>query len=183
MESPSPDKIQKVIKSIIPPKGIRRKKVESAELLDFSVEDANTSIEQDEPEVSEAEEETDVNDDQPEETSTQEEKAAPEVQVAETSVAVNRSQVTSLVGISNDNNINKDAQFLDAIKKAFDKYKRSTVFKLHSTKMKLAFVDARQSLKRRIKKTESDVVEESERGEADSQESDEERKLFDTLCN
>ena len=39
------------------------------------------------------------------------------------------------------------------------------------------------SLKRRIKKTKSDVVEESERGEADSQESNEERNLFDTLCN
>ena len=39
------------------------------------------------------------------------------------------------------------------------------------------------SLKRRIKKTKSDVVEESERGEVDSQESDEERNLFDTLCN
>ena len=39
------------------------------------------------------------------------------------------------------------------------------------------------SIKKRIKKTESDVVEESERGEADSQESDEERNLFDTLCN
>ena len=49
--------------------------------------------------------------------------------------------------------------------------------------MKLAFVDARRSLKRIIMKTESDVVEESERGEADSQESDEEKNLFDTLFN
>ena len=179
MESPSPDKIQKVIKSIIPPKGIRRK----TELLDFSIEDATTSIEQDEPEVSEAEEESDVDDDQPEETSTQEEKAAPEVQAAETSVAVNRSQITFLVRISNDDNINKDARFLDAIKKAFDEYETSTVFKPQTTKMKLAFVDARRSLKRRIKKTESDFVEGSERGEADSQDSDEERNLFDTLFN
>ena len=180
MESPPPDKIQKVIKSIIPPKGIRRKSVEGTELLDFSIEDATTSIEQDEPV---AEEESDVNDDQLEETSIQEEKTAPEVQGAETSVAVNQSQITSLVGISNDDNINKDAQFLDAIKKAFDEYETSTVFKLHTTKMKLAFVDARRSLKRRIKKTESDVMEESERGEADSQESDEERNLFNTLFN
>ena len=59
MESPPPDKIQKVIKSIIPPK------------------------------VLEAEEESNVDDDQPEETSTQEEKAAPEVRVEETKVAVN----------------------------------------------------------------------------------------------
>ena len=99
------------------------------------------------------------------------------------SVAVNRSRVTSLDGISNDDNINKDTRFLDAIKKAFDEYKTSTVFKPHTTKMKLAFVDATRSLKRRIKKTESHVVEETERGEADSQESDEERNLFDTLCN
>ena len=49
--------------------------------------------------------------------------------------------------------------------------------------MKLAFVDARRSLKIRIKKTESDAVEESERGEADSQESEEGRNLFATLCN
>ena len=181
MELP-PDKIQKVFKSIMPPKGIRRKNVEGTELLDFSVEDVTTSVEQDEPGVSEAEEESDVNDDQPEETSTQE-KAAPEVQVAEKSVAVNRSQITSLVGISNDDNINKDARFLDAIKKAFDEYETSTVFKPHTTKMKLAFVDARRSLKRRIKKTKSDIVEESERGEADSQESDEEINLFDILCN
>ena len=181
MESPLPDKIQKVIKGIIPPKGIGKKNVQGTELLDFSIEDATTSIEQDEPEVSEAEEESDVDDDQPEETRTQKEKAAPEVQAAETSVAVNRSQITSLVGISNDDNINKDARFLDAIKKAFNEYETSTVFKPHTRKMKLAFVDARRSLKRRIKKTESDVVEESERGEADSQESDEERNLFDTL--
>ena len=66
MESPPPDKIQKVIKSIIPPKGIGRKNVEDTELLDFSIEDATTSIEQDEPEVSEADEESDVDDDQPE---------------------------------------------------------------------------------------------------------------------
>ena len=181
MELP-PDKIQKVFKSIMPPKGIRRKNVEGTELLDFSVEDVTTSVEQDEPGVSEAEEESDVNDDQPEETSTQE-KAAPEVQVAEKSVAVNRSQITSLVGISNDDNINKYAQFLDAIKKAFDEYETSAVFKPHTTKTKLAFVDARRSLKRRIKKTKSDIVEESERGEADSQESDEEINLFDILCN
>ena len=133
--------------------------------------------------MSEAEEESDVDDDQREETSIQEEKAAPEVQAAEISVAVNRSQITSLVGIRNDYNINKDARFLDAIKTAFDEYETSTVFKPHTTKMKLAFVDARWSLKRRIKKTESDVVEESERGEADSPESDEERNLLDTLCN
>ena len=101
MESPPPDKIQKVIKSIIPPKGIRRKNVEGTELLDFSIEDATTSIEQDEPEVSEAEEESDFDDDQPERTSTQEEKAAPEVQAAEISVAVSRSQITSLVGMEN----------------------------------------------------------------------------------
>ena len=183
MESPPPDKIQKIIKSIIPPKGIRRKNVEGRELLDFSIDDATTSIEQDETEVSEAEEENDVDDDQPEETSTQEEKAAPEVQAAETIVAVNRSQITSLVSISNDDNINKDARFLDAIKKAFGEYETSTVFKAHKTKIKLVFADARRSLKRRIKKTESDVVEESERGEADSQESDEERNLFGTLFN
>ena len=182
MELP-PDKIQKVFKSIMPPKGIRRKNVEGTELLDFSIEDATTSIEQDEPQVSEAEEESDADDDQPEETSTQEEKAAPEVQAAETSVAINRSQITSLVGISNDDNINKDARFLDAIKKAFDEYETSTVLKPHTTKMKLAFVDARRSLKRRIKRTESDVLEESKRGEADSQESEAERNLFDTLCN
>ena len=66
MESPPPDKIQKVIKSIIPPKGIRRKNVEGTEMLDFSIQDATISIEQDEPEGSEAEEESDVDDDQPE---------------------------------------------------------------------------------------------------------------------
>ena len=43
MESPLPDEIQKVIKSIIPPKGIRMKH-EGTELLDFSIEDATTSI-------------------------------------------------------------------------------------------------------------------------------------------
>ena len=66
MESPLPDEIQKVIKSIIPPKGIRRKNVEGTEMLDFSIQDATISIEQDEPEGSEAEEESDVDDDQPE---------------------------------------------------------------------------------------------------------------------
>ena len=120
MESPPPGKIQKVIKSINPPKGIRRKNVEGTGLFDFPIEDATTSIKQDEPEGSEAGEESDVDDDHPEETSTQEKKAAPEVQAAETSVAVSQSQISSLLGISNDDNINKDARFFDAIKKAFD---------------------------------------------------------------
>ena len=98
-------------------------------------------------------------------------------------MAINQSQITSLVGISNDDNINKDARFLDAIKKALEDYETSTVFKPHTTKMKLAFVDARRSLKRTIKRTESDVLEESKRGEADTQDSEEERNLFGTLCN
>ena len=68
---------------------------------------------------------------------------------------------------------------MDAIKKVFDEYETSAVFQPHTTKTKLAFVDARQSLKSRIKKTKSDCG----GGEADSQESDEERNLFDTLCN
>ena len=45
---------------------------------------------------------------------------------------------TIISDIRNDYNINKDARFLDAIKTAFDEYEMSTVFKPHTTKMKLA---------------------------------------------
>ena len=90
---------------------------------------------------------------------------------------MNQSQVP-LVDICDDENINKDVRFLDAITKAFDENETS-FFIPWSTKIKLAFVYARRSLQKRMKLKRGDVGQ-NETG-TDAQESDDDRNMFDAL--
>eukprot|EP00112_Aurelia_sp_Birch-Aquarium-sp1_P025292 Seg8334.1 transcript_id=Seg8334.1/GoldUCD/mRNA.D3Y31 product="hypothetical protein" protein_id=Seg8334.1/GoldUCD/D3Y31 len=56
----------------------------------------------------------------------------------------------SLVGISEDEDINKDAQFLDEITKVFEKYKTSVKFSSSRNLLENSYQNARRSHKKRI---------------------------------
>ena len=146
MESRTPDTIQTVIKNIIPPKEIRRKNTEGAELLDLALDDAviePVEFEED----SEEKNDSNVDHDAPSE-------ADPQVPVAddipvEESASANRSRIASLVDICSDENIDRDARLLHAIQKAFNDNESSVLFKPHAKKMKAAFDEARRSVKKK----------------------------------
>ena len=57
----------------------------------------------------------------------------------------------SLVGIAESDQINKDAKFLDEIKKLFDEYETSVQFTTARNQLKNAYKAARSSLKKRIR--------------------------------
>ena len=56
----------------------------------------------------------------------------------------------SLVGISKDEDINKDAKFLDEVSKVFEKYKTSAKFSSSRNMLENSYQNARRSLKKRI---------------------------------
>ena len=60
MESNTPATIQEVIKKIIPPKGIRRKNIKGAELLDFFVDEVSYELTESDDPNSEEENDSDV---------------------------------------------------------------------------------------------------------------------------
>ena len=129
-----------MIRQIIPPKGIRRKNIEGVELLDFSVEEV--PFEPEEPDdvdpISEEENESEVDD-------------PPELEIDQSeNVSDNRNRLSSLAGVSNDIDINKDARFLEAIENVLADNETSMMLKPFVTKIKMAFVDGRRSVKRRI---------------------------------
>ena len=140
LDSNTPNTIQELIRKIIPPKGIRRKNIERVELLDFSVEEV--SFEPEEPDdvdpISEEENESEVDD-------------PPELEIDQSeNVSDNRNRLSSLVGVSNDIDINKDARFLEVIENVLADNETSMMLKPFGTKIKMAFVDERRSVKRRI---------------------------------
>ena len=57
----------------------------------------------------------------------------------------------SLVGIAESDQINKDAKFLDEIKKLFDEYETSVQFTIARNQLENAYKAARSSLKKRIR--------------------------------
>ena len=180
MDSRVPDKIQALIKKIIPPKGIKRKNIEGAELLDFSVEEV--VIQREELDVSEEENETDVDEAELSEANPSEVEAVADIPPENTGLG-NRNRATSLVDICKDEDINKDARFLDAIQKVFDENETSLLFKPNAIKMKLASVDARKGVKKRIKHSNSTTSDASDTRVGDDIISDEERNIFDTFDN
>ena len=149
MESRSPDTIQAVIKNMIPPKGIRRKNIEGAELLDFAFGDAVIEPAEFE-EDSEEENNSNVDDDEPSEADPQQVPATDDITMEE-SASANGSRIASLVDICSDKNINKDARLLDAIQKAFNDNESPVLFKAHAKKIKAAYIEAWRSVKKRIK--------------------------------
>ena len=152
MEPRTPDTIQAVIKNIILPKGMRGKNIEGTDLLDFAV------IEPAEFEKDSAEEnDSKVDDDEPSEANPQQVPAADDIPM-EDSASTNESRIASLVDICRDENINRNARLLDAIQKTFNDNESSVLFKLHTNKMKAAFIEARRSVKKRIKQAKSETT-------------------------
>ena len=152
MEPRTPDTIQAVIKNIILPKGMRGKNIEGTDLLDFAVIEP-AEFEKD----SEEENDSKVDDDEPSEASPQQVPAADDIPM-EDSASTNESRIASLVDICSDENINRNARLLDAIQKTFNDNESSVLFKLHTNKMKAAFIEARRSVKKRIKQAKSETT-------------------------
>ena len=125
-----------MIRQIIPPKGIRRKNIEGVELLDFSVEEVSFELEEpDDVDPISEENESEVDD-------------PPELEIDQSeNVSDNRNRLSSLVGVSNDIDINKDARFLEAIENVLVDNETSMMLKPFVTKIKMAFVDGRRSVK------------------------------------
>ena len=167
LESRTPDTIQGVIKNIIPPKEIWRKNIEGAELLDFALDNAVIQPAEFEEDLEEKNDST-VHDDEPSEADPQQ-VPAEDYTPMEESASVNGSRIASLIDICSDENINKDARLLDTIQKAFNDNESSVLFKPHAKKMKAAFIEARRSVKKRIKQAKSGAA---------MQESDKERNIF-----
>ena len=137
-----PSTIKEVIRSIIPPKGIKRgKNTEGTEIFDgeeMGEEDADDEEEANTDQLLEALQSNDNiaietwNEEPPRESN-----------------AVSGNAI-SLVGISEDEDINKDAQFLDEISKVFQKYKTSVKFSSSRNMLENSYQNARRSLKKRI---------------------------------
>ena len=118
---PPPKTLKGVIGALVPPKGIKRgKNTEGAELFDGE-EIAEEGEE-------EAEEEEEIDADQLFEALTGEIsiELVTEKDTQECNAVTGNS--VSLVGIAKSENINKDAEFLDEIKKVLDKYETSEQF-------------------------------------------------------
>ena len=152
MEPRTPDTIQAVIKNIILPKGMRGKNIEGTDLLDFAVIEP-AEFEKD----SEEKNDSKVDDDEPSEANPQQVPAADDIPM-EDSASTNESRIASLVDICSDENINRNARLLDAIQKTFNDNESSVLFKLHTNKMKAAFIEARRSVKKRIKQAKSETT-------------------------
>ena len=143
---PPPKTVKKVIRSLIPPKSIKRdKNIEGSELFD------GKEIEE-EKEEDENEGEGEIDADQllqaltgdiPVELATEKE--------TQECNAVTGSSV-SLVGITESDQINKDAKFLDEIKKVFDEYETSVQFTTARNQVENAYRSAQNSLKKRSEK-------------------------------
>ena len=122
----------------------------------------------DDDDVSEEENESDVDD-------------SPELEAdkqSEDNISDNRNRLSSLVGISNDANINQDARFLEAIENVLAENETSIMLKPFVTKIKMAFVEGRRSVKKRIT-TSSNNTQNVEDNICD----DEERNFLDVFEN
>jgi len=141
---PPPKTLKEVIGALIPPKGIKRgKNTEGAQLFD------GEEIAEEEEE--EAEEEEEIAADQLFEALTGEIsiELVTEKDTQECNAVIGNS--VSLVGIAKSENINKDAEFLDEIKKVLDKYKTSEQFITARNQIENTYKAARASLKKRIR--------------------------------
>ena len=70
-----------------------------------------------------------------------------------------------MTNVSDDPLINKDANFLDAVRNVFEGNETSIIFKPHLKKMKAVFYEAQRSIKKRIKEVHSNTIfEQGDRG-------------------
>ena len=141
---PPPKTIKEVIGSLIPPKGIkRRKNTEGSELLD------GDKIAEEEEEKVEEEEVIDAKQLLQALTGDISIEVVIEKETQECNAVTGNS--VSLVGISESDQINKDGKFLDAIKKVFDEHETPVQFTASRNQLENAYKSARTSLKKRIR--------------------------------
>ena len=140
---PPPKTIKEVIRSLIPPKGIKRgKNTEGSELLD------GDEIAEEKEEEVEEEEEIDAKQLLQALTGDISIDVVTEKEIQECKVVTGNS--VSLVGISESDQINKDGKFLE-VKKIFDKHETSVQFIAARNQLENAYKSARTSLKKRIR--------------------------------
>ena len=156
LKSDVPNNLKTIVKQLIPPKGIKRN-FEGSELLEYmdSLGDNNDENKSDE-EIYQSGDDDDENESNDDES----ESAVNDEKIAQSSKNTSRSaKIKSLVNISSDPIINKDARFLEQIQALLLENDTSDVFKPHLEKMLAAFFDARKSVKRCIaEKTGQDIV-------------------------
>ena len=156
LKSDVPNNLKTIVKQLIPPKGIKRN-FEGFELLEYmdSLGDDNDENKSDE-EIYQSGDDDDENESNDDES----ESAVNDEEIAQSSKNTSRSaKIKSLVNISSDPIINKDARFLEQIQALLLENDTSDVFKPHLKKMLAAFFDARKSVKKRIaEKTGQDIV-------------------------
>ena len=118
---PPPKSVKEVIRSLVPSKGIKRgKNIEGSELFD------GEEIEEEEEDGDEDEEEIDASQLLQALTGDIPVELATERETQECNEVTGNS--VSLIGITESNQINKDAKFLDKIKFFFDEYETSAQF-------------------------------------------------------
>ena len=156
LKSDVPNNLKTIVKQLIPPKGIKRN-FEGSELLEYmdSLGDDNDENKSDEEiyQSGDDDDENETNDDESE-------SAVNDEEIAQSSKNTSRSaKIKSLVNISSDPIINKDARFLEQIQALLLENDTSDDFKPHLKKLLATFFDARKSVKKRIaEKTGRDIV-------------------------
>ena len=141
---PPPKTIKGVIRSLIPPKGIKQgKNTEGSELLD------GDEIAEEEEEEVEEEEEIDAKQLLQALTGDISIEVVTEKETQECNAVTGNA--VSLVGISESDQINKDSKFFDAIKKVFDGHETPVQFTAARNQLESTYKSARTSLKKRIR--------------------------------
>ena len=160
LKSDVPNNLKTIVKQLIPPKGIKRN-FEGFELLKYmdSLGDDNDENKSDE-EIYQSGDDDDDDDDENESNDDESESAVNDEEIAQSLKNTSRSaKIKSLVNISSDPIINKEAGFLEQIQALLLENDTSDVFKPHLKKMLAAFFDARKSVKKRIaEKTGHNIV-------------------------
>ena len=151
LESALPANLQALIKQVIPPKSIHRKANEGAELLDYGDDEPYLFDDDDDDDGIDCDESG--SDDENNDAEEVQDESAIIAATAEPSRAI-----SSLFNICSDRSINQDAKFLDALHDVFEQNKTSTIFKTHIKKMKVAFYEARRSVKKRITDVSNNTV-------------------------
>ena len=158
IKSDVPNNLQGVVKQLIPPKGIKRNFEEGSEFLEYM---DNLDNDEDQSNGSDkSDEEIYKSDDDESEFANEEMNECANEEIAQGSKNIPRStKIKSLVDISSDPLINKDARFLEQIQSLLLENDTSDVFKSNIKKMLAAHFDARKSVKKRISdKTGKDIV-------------------------
>ena len=146
MQSEMPATLQEVIRKSIPSKGIRRKNIEGAELLNFIEEEVSIDDEEwgSATDDLDAEPESDVSD------------VDGTVEPAENTVDAPFEpqpmiihNTASLSKLCDDDSINKDARFLDDLTLLFNKHETSENFLPHWRKLQNVYNEARRSVRKR----------------------------------